>query len=62
MMLKKQYEAGVNLSDEEIKELVTMYKSGWYFISEICEWFGLTNYEFKAYLKIAKEKGYETAR
>jgi len=62
MLLKKQYEAGVNLTDEELKELVIMYKSGWYFIKEICDWFGLTNYEFKAYLKIAKEKGYEITR
>lgn len=56
MLLKRQIRDGTMLSDEELKELVEMFQSGKYFAKEIKDWFGLSDYEFKAYLKLAKEK------
>lgn len=56
MLLKRQHRDGTLLSDEELVELVNMYQSGKYFVTEIRDWFGLNDYEFRAYMKLAKEK------
>lgn len=42
---------GVALTDDEIKEMVEMYRSNKYYMYEIYEWFGITRTKFKTYLK-----------
>ncbi len=45
------------LDDDELRELVEMYKTGIYYLKDLAEEFGINQYELKCYLKIAKWKG-----
>lgn len=49
MRLKKTIKEGMFLNTKDIKEMKKMYYSGNYYLREILEWFGITEYEFKCY-------------
>lgn len=55
-VIEKDKKDGVNLSDNEIKELYEMYNSGKYYIKEILEYFGINRLRLERYLEIAKDR------
>lgn len=57
-VIAKDKEEGINLSDDEIKELYEMYSSGKYYKHEILEYFGINELRLKRYIQIAKERSY----
>lgn len=57
MLLGKVKKQGLMLDDDELRELVEMYKTGIYYLKDLAEEFGINQYELKCYLKIAKWKG-----
>ena len=48
--LRKAKENGTSLTNEDKAELEEMYLSGLYYASEMCEWFGISYYEYNCYL------------
>ncbi len=64
MKLLQRYKYGTELTDTEINEFAQMVAEGKYKVKEIKEYFGLTDYEYKCYIDIAKEiiSSYKEAR
>lgn len=45
-----------NLSDDEQKELLKLYKSGKYTITDMSEWFGVSRYIIEKHIKKLTKK------
>jgi hypothetical protein len=56
MKLERIKEQGRILNNDDLFEFREMYYSGEYTAKEICEWFGITYWEFHIYTKIVNKK------